>query len=438
LANTINYSFVSKPFIITAVILLFVGSSIGSIWMMSIFGNAALPRWLQGISELHKMLQMHGFLTLLIMGIGYMIVPRFRNIQLASVKLAYTSFLLIVASLVLQSIQTIDSSKNLSIWVMVSRISGISIFTVIVLWTLRVRPKLLGLSDYFIFLCLVALMTVNIIDLSQDRSFFTNSLIHIQLWLLFPLLMIFGIEYKTLPSFLGFIRPKKTSSILSLVCISICMVSGLAYLISTDRILPLSIIFNTTLFASVLTFANSIYAFGGFDNREILRLIKGEKKVRYSFIVIYVKTSFLFLFTGISMAFVYSIFNQYFVFYDLAIHSIAIGFIGLTIALYLPLMLPPIIGKVIHFTRLSKIPLLLIIVSLSIRAVADFIITRPLFPYSSPLGEYAHSSLVGILTYFFSLSGWLVVVAMIVFVIMIHKSMSEVAMIPTGSNSNSL
>jgi hypothetical protein len=187
-----------------------------------------------------------------------------------------------------------------------------------------------------------------------------------------------------------------------------------------------------------LTFANSIYAFGGFDNREILRLIKGEKKVRYSFIVIYVKTSFLFLFTGISMAFVYSIFNQYFVFYDLAIHSIAIGFIGLTIALYLPLMLPPIIGKVIHFTRLSKIPLLLIIVSLSIRAVADFIITRPLFPYSSPLGEYAHSSLVGILTYFFSLSGWLVVVAMIVFVIMIRKSMNEVAMIPTGSNSNSL
>jgi len=51
------------------------------------------------------MLQMDGFLTLLIMGIGYMIVPRFRNIQLASVKLAYASFILIIASLALQSIQ---------------------------------------------------------------------------------------------------------------------------------------------------------------------------------------------------------------------------------------------------------------------------------------------------------------------------------------------
>src|ERR671938_520707 len=114
LANITNSSAVSKPFIIAAVILLFLGSSVGSIWMMVIFDNAALPRWLQGISELHKMLQLDGFLTLLIMGIGYMIVPRFRNIQLASVKLAYASFILILASIVLQSIQTTESSKNLS------------------------------------------------------------------------------------------------------------------------------------------------------------------------------------------------------------------------------------------------------------------------------------------------------------------------------------
>ena len=171
MVNTINYSSVSKPFIITAVILLFIGSSIGSIWMMSIFGLATLPTWLQGTFELHKMLQIDGFLTLLIMGIGYMIIPRFRNIPLASSKLAYTSFFLILASLVMQSVQITYSSKNLLTWVIVLRISGISIFTLIILWTLRVRPKLLGLSDYFIFLCVVALMTVNVIDLSEYRYF---------------------------------------------------------------------------------------------------------------------------------------------------------------------------------------------------------------------------------------------------------------------------
>jgi hypothetical protein len=436
--NTINYSSVSKPFIITAVILLFIGSSIGSIWMMSIFGLAALPTWLQGTFELHKMLQIDGFLTLLIMGIGYMIIPRFRNIPLASSKLAYTSFFLILASLVMQSVQITDSSKNLLTWVIVLRISGISIFTLIILWTLRVRPKLLGLSDYFIFLCVVALMTVNVIDLSEYRYFFSSSLIRIQLWLLFPILMIFGIEYKTLPSFLGFIRPKKNSATFSLVCISICMFVGLGHLIIGDRILPLSIIFNITLFTSALAFANSTYAFGGFDNSEILRLVKGEKKARYSFIVIHIKISFLFLFTGILMAFVSGLFHQFFAFYDLAIHNIAIGFIGLSITLYLPLMLPPITGKVIRFTSLRKIPLLLIIISLSVRAIADFITAEPFYAYSSTLAMNEHTSSLSVLKYLFGLSGWLVVAAMLVFVIMIHKSMNEVALKPGGSNTNSM
>ena len=127
----------------------------------------------------------------------------------------------------------LDGDKNLSIWVIISRISGVIIFLVIMFWTLRVivimfwtlrvRPKLLGLSDYFIALFLVTLITVNVIDLSGYT--FTNSLTHIQLWLLFKL-MIFGIEYKTITSFLGFIRPRKASANASIVSISICMILG--------------------------------------------------------------------------------------------------------------------------------------------------------------------------------------------------------------------
>jgi hypothetical protein len=395
--------------------------------MMSIFGTG-MPQWFRGTFQLHKMLQMDGFLTLFIMGIGYMIVPRFRNIQLASVKLAYVSFLLILASLIFRFIQTVDDDKNLLIWIMISRLSGVIIFLIIVFWTLRVRPKLLGLSDYFITLSLVTLITVNVIELSGYG--YVNSLTHIQLWLLFPVLMIFGIEYKTLPAFLGFIRPRKTTAIASLVFIAICIILGLVSIISMNMPL-LPIIFNVTLFASALTFASAIYAFGGFDNREILRLIQGEKKARYNFTVIHVKVSFLFLFIGIAIAILFSIVGQYFVLYDIVIHSIAIGFIGLTIALYLPLMLPPIIGKIIHFTNFNKIPLLLIILSLSIRAVGDFVLAQPL---SSP-SEYIGSPSLQILTYSFGLSGWFIVVAMLVFVIMIHKSMKEVNPLPS-SNTN--
>jgi hypothetical protein len=315
---------------------------------------------------------------------------------------------------------------------MISRLSGVIIFLIIVFWTLRVRPKLLGLSDYFITLSLVTMITVNVIELSGYR--YASSLTHIQLWLLFPVLMIFGIEYKTLPSFLGFIRPRKTSAIASLAFTSICIILGIVSIIFMNMPPLLPIIFNVTLFASALTFARAIYAFGGFDNREILRLIQGEKKARYNFTVIHIKVSFLFLFIDIAIAILFNIVGQYFVFYDLLIHSIAIGFIGLTIALYLPLMLPPIVGKIIHFTNFNKIPLLLIIISLSIRAVGDFILAQPPLP-SSFLEYYIGSSSLQILTYSFSLSGWFIVVAMLIFVIMIHKSMKEVDPLPS-SNTN--
>ena len=124
----------------------------------------------------------------------------------------------------------------------------------------------------------------------------------------------------------------------------------------------------------------------------------------------------------------FSIVGQYFVFYDLVIHSIAIGFIGLTIALYLPLMLPPIIGKIIHFTNFNRIPLVLIIISLCIRAVGDLILAQP-----SSFLEHIGGSSPQIFTYSFGFSGWFVVVAMLVFVMMIHKSMKQVDPLPSSN-----
>jgi hypothetical protein len=414
LTKTINYSTASRPFIIASIILLFIGSFIGSIWLMSIFG-INLPSWLHGTLQLHKMLQVDGFLTLLIMGIGYMIIPRFRNVQLVSVKLVYVSFILILVSLSLQVIQSVRSDKDLSTEIMISRLVGILIFLILLFWTLRIRPKLLRLSDYFIALCLITLITVNLIDLS--RNGYSNSLTQVLLWLLFPTLMIFGIEYKTLPSFLGYIRPRKTLALISFILISICIISGLASLIFLNTLL-LSMVFSFTFFASVLIFAIAIYAFGGFDNSEILLLISGEKKARYNFIVVHIRLSFMLLLLGITIALLFFLVGPYYIFYDLAIHIIAIGFIGLTIALYLPLMLPPIIGKIVHFTNLNKIPLILIVISLCMRAAGGLFLGQPL----SSSSEYV-LNLHRILSYFFGLSGWLVVAAMFIFVIMIQRSM---------------
>jgi hypothetical protein len=409
------------------VILAFIGSSIGSLWMMSFFG-ISLPQLFHNSFQLHKTLQIDGFLMLLIMGIGYMIIPRFRNIPLASTNLAYLSFVLVLCSITIYAIHQIlpitENNNNLLKWSNLLRLTGITIFAIIVFLALRVRPKLLRLSDYFIALSIITLIIINIVQ-SIGYEYNTNSLTHIQLWLLFPILMIYGIEYKTLPSFLGFIRPRRILGFASFGLVLVSIVSGLISILLYEENNLFPIIFNIAFLSSALTFAGAVYITGGFDNSdEIRRLIQGEKKARYNFTTIHIKLSFLFLYIGITMALLFNLFHETFAFYDLAIHIIAIGFIGTTITLYLPLMLPPVIGRTIDFTNFNKIPLILIILSLSIRAIGDFVFTQS-SPSLAPTSSLLYQPIIILLLqqHFFGLSSWFIVAAMFIFVIMIHRSL---------------
>jgi hypothetical protein len=231
--------------------------------------------------------------------------------------------------------------------------------------------------------------------------------------------MIYGIEYKTLPSFLGFIRPRKLCGIVSFCLSSASLVLGIAAVIYVDS-RSLQIFFNIVLLSSALFFGATVYAFGGYDNTELLRLIQGEKKARYKFTVRHVKLSFLFLYFGIAMAVLFGTFSETFAFYDLAIHVISIGFIGTTIALYLPLMLPPVIGKVIRFTNFNSIPIILIVMALVIRAIGDFTLAHSSWPAQFQL-----------LSQFVGLNGWFVLAAILIFIAMIHKSLKELPPVPS-------
>ena len=140
------------------------------------------------------------------------------------------------------------------------------------------------------------------------------------------------------------------------------------------------------------------------------------------------KISFFLLLLGIFISILFGIsYGQdhetyRFALYDLAVHTIAIGFIGTTISLYLPLMLPPITGKTIQFTNLNRIPLLLIVSSLGLRAVGDIIIAQG-NSVSNLVSQSTSLPTMKILSISLGLSGWFVVIAMIVFVITLHRSM---------------
>jgi len=293
------------------------------------------------------------------------------------------------------------------------------------IWTLRIHPRLLRTADYFIGLSVVVLLAISLFHLivavsmevkgiggplGETESGNGNLMSEVQMLMMFAILMIFGVEYKTLPSFLGFIKPRRKLAIVSFILLVTSTILGLLSSMVYSDIL-LAEIFNAVLLGSILAFGKAAYIFGGFDNREILRVLQGERKARYNYIIRHLRLAFLFLFGGIMLAGAFNILGT-FVLYDLAIHYTAIGFLGITIALYLPLMLPPITGRIIHFTKFNSMPLLLIISALAIRTSGDIaLILQP--------------ALIPSVSYTFMTSGWLVVAALFAFVIMIHRSMKQ-------------
>ena len=184
----IRISPVSRPFVVAAVILVFAGSIIGSVWMIYLLGaDITLAR---SAFPLHKTFQVDGFLTLIVMGVGYMIIPRFRNVQLPSIRIAYFSFLLIVFSIATSIASA--AGTDLSGLGTIARTLGITIFAAMTLWTLRIRPKLLRTADYFIALAVLTLFAINVMHLfGYAKS--ASSLSEVQVLILFPILMIFGV-----------------------------------------------------------------------------------------------------------------------------------------------------------------------------------------------------------------------------------------------------
>lgn len=385
----------------TAVILSFIGTTIGSIWMLSLFG-VSVPEQFAPMFQLHKIFQLNGFVTLMIMGIGYMIIPRMRNELTPSNRLAKASYVFVISSIGVDFAESILSDDYIKIATTL-RLIGVSMFGGLMFYMLRIVPKLLKESDYFIAVSISLLIASQILILLDVQQ---NTLIQKQMWLFFPILMIFAIEYKTLPSFLGFIRPKRK---LVYAAITLAIISGVIGIASAIFPSVLDVAFNVSLIGLVLCFALSLYIFGGFNDTEILKLISGEKKKRYHTIILHTRIAYGFLLAGLILGALHAANLTIFALYDLTIHYIAIGFIGITIMLYLPIMIPPILEKSIRFLEFNHIPLILILSGLAIRTVGDAILS-------------SNHAQAGVL---FGVSGFVILAGMFFFVRMIHRAMKN-------------
>jgi len=387
-----------------------------------------LPAELMSRVNLHVLLQFDGFLTLMIMGMGYLIVPRFRNITIPSIKIAYVSYVFMLISIICSIVVSWPGVPQMihdfgSFLADTFRVLAVGIFCFIIIWILRVRPKLLRMADYFIGMSVVLFGTLTVLH-SFNFNVITNNIL---LWLMFPILMIFGVEYKTLPSFISFIWPRKLPSLISAALLTLSLCCGIASIFHHSILL--STLFQFSFLAGAICFAWAHNIFVGFDTSNIMQLSKGEKKARYKYTLFIAKVSFAFLFVGITLSITSIYLPNIFVIYDMWIHIIAIGFIGLTIALYLPLLLSPILGRTIRFTHFSKLPIWLILISLSVRVVGDIFIQS--ISYS---GEVSYQYLATSL----SLSGWLIVAAILSFMFMVHRSMNVASKVFTEDGTTAI
>ena len=374
----------------TGVILSFIGTGIGSAWMLSFFG-VVMPEQITSIFSIHRIFQLNGFVTLMIMGIGYMIIPRMRNELTPSNRLAKISYLFVISSIAVDfagSVISDDYSKIATIL----RLVGVSIFGGLMFYVLRIAPKLLRESDYFIAVSISLLVASQLLSLFDIQQ---NALVQKQMWLFFPILMIFAIQYKTLPSFLGFIRPKGK---LVRISIGLAVVSGvLAIASAIFPSMALDVAFNVSMIGTVAS-------------TEILKLISGEKKKRYHTIILHTRIAYGFLLAGLLLGTIHTGVTQNFALYDLTIHYIAIGFIGITIMLYMPIMIPPILEKSIRFLDFNHIPLILIISAIIIRTIGDVVVSMVSTPQTFAM---------------FGVSGFVILAGMFLFVRMIHRAMKN-------------
>ena len=403
-----------KPFIVSAAIFFLVGSFIGSIWFAFIL-NANISMINGSVFSLHRMFLVESGLTILIMGIGFMIIPRFRNIPIGSHAIIIISFLSVIVSTFLVIVSTInvyDLSLNEKILFISKtlRVFGILLFVGKIIDTLKIKPKLLRTADYFVGLSSICLLTLSVLSLLNLND---NTLTDIEFQLLFPVIMIFGIEYKTLPSFMGFIRPRKKLGVLSLLLLVATFVLGLATKLGISDSFAMPILFNLFMFSSSITFGISVYVYNNYENKKHILKSAKDKKERFLYTLHHTRVSFCFLYVGIALGLLFYVFDEKFMFYDLSIHYIAIGFIGITIASYLPMMLAPILGKPIAVSRFYKVPLILVIISLLTRTVGVVYIS------------YFNGHGFTLLHALASTSGFLIVMAILLFIALMYKSIKS-------------
>ncbi|MCL4519053.1 MAG: cbb3-type cytochrome c oxidase subunit I [Thaumarchaeota archaeon] len=414
--STRNERRITLLFIAAGSIFAFIGTILGAL-MLARMSGVTIPFNLALFQD-HPYLQIFGFLSEFVLGVGYSIVPLFKSKKLANPRTAYMAFSLITTANIISIFAVVGSaSYYVSLFQVLSFLILLSsaIFCYQILRLLGRPSKTLGEAEPFLSMAAVSFVLISIVfflDFAKPEllvnaaDLFSAGFIYLSL-AGFAGSMIFGVELRTVAFRMTNYRKAtaKITAVLQAIAIGLSFLSifrGLSYVGSVASV---------TFFLSAISFAVSIRLFEGRKkSRVLLPLTEGRPNVAsHNTISDYtdscIISSVLWLLFSFLLGMIWQVFGiGNFSITDSFIHSIAIGFIGSAIIAYAVVLLPGVISQKAPKKHLSLLPLLFLNAGLLIRNIGNF-----------------YSSLsAGSLPVWESLSGVLIVVAMVLLVNNVH------------------
>jgi len=349
------------------------GSIFGAIWLAVLWG-IRVP--FDRLILTHPGLQLHGFLTLFIMGVAYVLIPRFKNKRISGFSLAHFA---ILSAVVADGILLIGQGRAAQIASDLMLMIGAVSFAIFLIPILGRPREPLALAEPYMHLSVAALILMSTAKLLADILFLEGRYIYLHPGYLglsilgFPGMMIFGVSIRTIH-----FRPvslRRGPTRVALPVATAAVLTSFASILSYDFgiLVPVSLLLFAIAF-TLLVYSTRMIAHA---DRSIINRMNLRDKLRYLYFSRALTISGYWLLIGIGFATVYSFMSllglESLDLRDSMIHALTIGFIGTMIMAYAPILLPPLLSGRTPYTGLSLLPVYLVSSANAWRMVANFL-----------------------------------------------------------------
>jgi hypothetical protein len=409
-------------FIASAGIFALIGTILGTFMLAALSGvptNFGLT-----LFGAHPYLQIYGFIAEFVVGVSYSLLPRFKVGRIPSLGLGYATYLLLTCANFLFLASAMLSSSSL----LISSVGALLVLAGSVAFAVEVFSLALRSTGGFpetnslIMLSSLSLVLISLSLLLEEQGFviadeFSPQMIFLAL-LGFAGSMIYSVEIRSVSFRQSDYRKRlaRLTSAFQASAIGVIFLSILlpfAFLSIAGAVLSLAAALSLMLSIKIFEFSHPLMYRPAMTKTHFSIL-------RYNEVGILSGSIWLLFGIILGIALIASNSSNFFV-RDSFIHSIAIGFIGSTIIVFAPMLLPGLIGKRAPVSGLSYGPILLLNAGILLRVVGDSV---TFVSASLPIWE--------------SISGPLILGAMIWFLVVLHSVGRHPESLVVGAKSPSI